>query len=84
VRRAVVLAGLLLLAPSRAPAEAPRSIGADELRAKLAQGARVLIVDVRDPEEAAGGSLPGAINIPFAALAARMKDIPRDVTLVFT
>jgi rhodanese-related sulfurtransferase len=80
----VLVAALLLLAPAAARAETPRSLGADELRAKLAEGARVLIIDVRDSPDAAEGSLPGAISIPLAQLQERMKDIPRDVSLVFT
>jgi len=79
-----LLAALLLVAPAASRAEAPKSIGADELRAKLAGGSKVLIVDVREPADAADGSLPGAINIPLAKLQERMKDIPKDVTLVFT
>ena len=80
----ILLAALLLSAPAAASAQAPKSIGADELRAKLAQGAKVLIVDVREPADAVDGSLPGAINIPLTKLQERMKDIPKDVTLVFT
>ena len=85
MRAARILAAALLLSlPTPARAEAPRSIGADELRAKLAEGAKVLIVDVREPADAVDGSLPGAINIPLANLQERMKDIPKDVALVFT
>ncbi|MGH7356791.1 MAG: rhodanese-like domain-containing protein [Candidatus Rokuibacteriota bacterium] len=80
----IVLAALLLAAPTEARAEAPKSIGPDELRAKLAEGTKVLIIDVREPADAADGSLPGALNIPLARLQERMKDIPKDVTLVFT
>ena len=80
----ILLAAWLLSVPTVARADAPKSIGADELRAKLAEGARVLIVDVREPADAADGSLPGAINIPLTRLPERMKDIPKDVTLVFT
>ena len=80
----ILLAAWLLSVPTVARADAPKSIGADELRAKLAEGARVLIVDVREPADAADGSLPGAINIPLTRLPERMKDSPTDVTLVFT
>lgn len=80
----IVLAALLLLTPLPARAETPKSIDADELRAKLASGAKVLIIDVREPEDAVDGSLPGAINIPLAKLQERVKDIPKDVSLVFT
>ena len=56
MRAARILAAALLLSlPTPARAEAPRSIGADELRAKLAEGAKVLIVDVREPADAVDG-----------------------------
>jgi len=85
MRAARILATALLLSlPTVARAEAPKSIGADELRVKLAEGAKVLIVDVREPADAVDGSLPGAINIPLTKLQERMKDIPKDVELVFT
>jgi len=85
MRAARILATALLLSlRTLASAEAPRSIGADEIGAKLAEGAKVLIVDVREPADAVDGSLPGAINIPLTKLQERMKDIPKDVTLVFT
>lgn len=80
----ILLAALFLSVPAVARAEMPKSIGADELRAKLAEGAKVLIIDVREPADAADGSLPGAMNIPLTNLQERMKDIPKDVTLVFT
>ncbi len=57
---------------------------ADALKAKLDAGERVLVIDVRSDEEVKGGSIPGAIHIPMEQLEARMKDIPKDVQLVFT
>ena len=80
----ILLAALLFAPPLAARAETAKSIGADELRAKLAAGAKVLIIDVRELQEAAEGSLPGALSIPLAKLQERMKDIPKDVSLVFT
>jgi rhodanese-related sulfurtransferase len=44
----------------------------------------VLVIDVRSDEEVAAGSIPGAVHIPMEQLEGRMKDIPRDVALVFT
>ena len=35
------------------------------------------LVDVRTPEEFAGGSVPDATNIPVQVLNARMAEIPR-------
>ncbi|MGO8947306.1 MAG: MBL fold metallo-hydrolase [Ktedonobacterales bacterium] len=40
--------------------------------------ARSLLVDVREPEEYAGGHIPGAINLPQAELATRLAEIPRE------
>jgi rhodanese-related sulfurtransferase len=57
---------------------------ADELKAKLEAGEKVLVIDVRSDEEVESGSIPGAIHIPMEQLEARMKDVPKDVQLVFT
>ena len=57
---------------------------ADELKAKLDAGAKILVIDVRTDEQVKSGSIPGAIHIPMEQLEARMKDIPKDVELVFT
>jgi rhodanese-related sulfurtransferase len=56
-----------------------REVNLDELRARPA-GAAVL--DVREPEEFAGGHVPGALNLPQADLATRLHEVPRD-RLVF-
>jgi rhodanese-related sulfurtransferase len=57
---------------------------AEALKAKLDKGEKVLVIDVRTDEEVKSGSIPGAIHIPMEQLEARMKDIPKDVQLVFT
>jgi MFS family permease len=43
---------------------------------------RVLIVDVRSPEEFAAGHVDGAVNIPLDALDARASELPRDALVV--
>ena len=79
------VAGLALTTPVWAQRSATaRETKADELRAKLDKGGRVLVIDVRNDEEIRSGTIPGAIHIPFEQLEGRMKDIPRDVQLVFT
>ena len=55
----------------------------DVLKDKLDRGEKVLIVDVRTEEEVKAGSIPGSVNIPMAELETRMKDIPKDVQIVF-
>ena len=36
------------------------------------------VVDVREPDEYAGGHVPGAVNIPLAALPGRLSAVPAD------
>ena len=47
---------------------------------KIKAGA--VIVDVRSPEEFAGGSYPGAKNIPVQVIGSRLSEIPRDKPVV--
>ncbi len=61
-----------------------REMPADTLQQMLKKGQKVLVIDVRTDEEVKSGSIPGAIHIPMDQLEARMKDVPRDVQLVFT
>ncbi|HVC20894.1 MAG TPA: rhodanese-like domain-containing protein [Vicinamibacterales bacterium] len=66
-----------------------RAIGARELApAALAQkentGAKLVVIDVRDPAEFKKDTIKGAINIPLNKLAGRLKDFSKDTTLVFT
>jgi rhodanese-related sulfurtransferase len=57
---------------------------ADALKEKLDKGEKVLVIDVRSDEEVKTGSIPGAVHIPMEQLEGRMKDVPKDVQLVFT
>jgi len=59
-------------------------IAISELKEKLDSGEKLLLIDVReDWELEKDGAIPGAIHIPMAELDMRMKDIPKDVELVF-
>ena len=59
-------------------------IAISELKEKLDSGEKLLLIDVReDWELEENGAIPGAIHIPMAELDMRMKDIPKDVQLVF-
>ncbi len=59
-------------------------IAISELKQKLDSGEKFLLIDVReDWELEENGAIPGAIHIPMAELDMRMKDIPKDVDLVF-
>ena len=89
MRLLAVACGALGVAFAAIPAAAQGSAAAkqtpvDVLKAKLDQGEKVLVIDVRSDEEVKTGSIPGAIHIPMEQLEARMKDVPKDVELVFT
>ena len=55
----------------------------DGLKDKLDRGEKILLVDVRRDDEVKSGSIPGSVHIPMAELEIRMKDIPKDVQIVF-
>ena len=82
---ATLIIGLPLEARATlAQQEKTERIAISELRKKLDSGEQFLLIDVReDSELERDGAIPGAIHIPMAALDRRMKDIPKDVRLVF-
>jgi rhodanese-related sulfurtransferase len=47
------------------------------LAALRTRPADAVVVDVREPEEFAGGHVPGAVNLPQADLATRLNEVPR-------
>jgi len=51
-------------------------VTADSL-ARLVSHQRVVVIDVRPPEEFASGHLPGALSIPESELANRIDELPR-------
>lgn len=66
-----------------------RAIGAkqttpEELRSKIDKDSNTLIIDVRDPEEFEKETIKGAVNIPLPQLQGKLKDLPKNATLVFT
>jgi len=52
----------------------------EDIRSIVQAGATVL--DVRTPEEFAGGSVPGAVNLPVQDLAARLAEVPKGKPVV--
>ena len=61
----------------------PTETSPDVLKEMLENGERILVIDVRSNEELNTASIPGAIHIPMAQLAARAKDVPKGVQIVF-
>ena len=63
-----------------------RRMSPAELQAALADPATrgtLLLVDVREPREFAGGHLSQAINMPMSELARRLPELPAGATAVF-
>jgi rhodanese-related sulfurtransferase len=54
----------------------------DEIRARLARGEDVFLLDVREPDEVAEWAYPIGINIPLGQLGERLDELPRDTTIV--
>jgi rhodanese-related sulfurtransferase len=64
------------------PKEPFTRISVSEAKEKIDSGA-VQIIDVRTPEEYAGGHVPGASNIPHMAVLPRASELAKDRELVF-
>jgi phage shock protein E len=72
----VSLPFLLLAGCNRAQAaQGPRAVEAAELLGQIRSGEAPLIVDVRTPGEFATGHVPGAVNIPYDQMPARVAEI---------
>ena len=81
---AVIVISSLGAAAQEQKTKQPERIAISELKKKLDSGEKFLLIDVReDWELKEDGAIPGAICIPLAELDERMKDIPKDVEVVF-
>ena len=81
---AVILISNQWAVAQKQQAKQPERIAVSDLKKKLDSGEKFLLIDVReDWELKQDGAIPGAIHIPVAELDKRMKDIPKDVELVF-
>ena len=54
----------------------------DEVKARLARGEDVFLLDVREPDEVAAWAYPIGVNIPLGELGDRLDELPRDTTIV--
>jgi len=68
---------IVLAAPALADDLAP-SIQPAELQARVESGDAPIIVDVRTPAEFETGHIPGAVNIPYTDLEARLTELDSD------
>jgi rhodanese-related sulfurtransferase len=59
-------------------------ITVEELKAKIAKGEKVVIIDVRGSDyDSSNSKIKGAIRIAPAEIASRLGEIPRDKEVVF-
>lgn len=58
----------------------PAEVDVSELERAQREG-RGVVVDVREPDEHAGGHVPGARLVPLGELEARASQLPRDERL---
>lgn len=54
----------------------------DELWDRLQREEKLVVLDVRPPEEYAAGHIPGAVSIPLAELRTRIKELPKGTRIV--
>ena len=72
---ALLLCGVGLGALACGAGETSDEVGAPALLAAIEARRAPLLLDVRSPEEFAGGHVPGARNIPIDELAARTQQL---------
>lgn len=53
------------------------TIQPSEIKTRLAQGEKLVLIDVREDEEVAEGMIQGAIHIPLGQLPDRLDEIPQ-------
>lgn len=53
-----------------------------ELRARMAAGEQIFVLDVREPEEVAEQAFPGAHHIPLGELGERTGELPLEGSIV--
>jgi phage shock protein E len=73
---------LIALAASLCFAAGPVNVSAPEAKALIARTSRLLIVDVRTPDEFRQAHLRGAKLIPLSELEKRAQEIPKDRPLL--
>ena len=74
---ALVLPALLLASHGRATAADADAVSLDFARTEAAAG-RAILIDIREPDEHAGGVARGAKLLPMRQLGARLAEIPTD------
>jgi rhodanese-related sulfurtransferase len=78
--RLACLAAILgmTLAGAQIGSSAPLPVMPQSLAAQLESAQAPLILDVRSPEEFVAGHIPGAVNIPYRQVPARLDELATD------
>jgi rhodanese-related sulfurtransferase len=82
MRIITLLVASLILSASLCLAGGPVNLSSPEAKALLAKNSRVLLLDVRTPDEYRQAHLRGALLIPLDELERRLPEIPRDRPLL--
>ena len=86
MKKLFTLMGLAMAMFSQEPAkqgDVKKITDAEELQQFIKEQANVFFLDVREPKEIAElGSLKGYVNIPLGELEKRMKEVPKDKTII--
>ncbi|WAC19458.1 molybdopterin-synthase adenylyltransferase MoeB [Luteolibacter sp. SL250] len=64
------------------PNDHMETITTAELRTRLAGNFQALLIDVREPDEYAIASIPGAVLIPLGTMQDRLGDLPKDREII--
>jgi hypothetical protein len=76
--------GKVQIDPQTGRAVGAKEMSPEELKRLFDASGKVMIIDVRDAGSFEKETIKGAIHIPLNELQSRLKEIPRDITLVFT
>jgi rhodanese-related sulfurtransferase len=60
------------------PIKGMTSLGAAEFKKRLSENKSAMLIDVREPHEFRGGSIPKAVNMPLSSLRSQLANIPMD------
>lgn len=81
MRKMLMTVGMVMVVSSVAVAAASRNIASTQAKALLDKGS-VFLLDVRTPQEFQQAHLNGAVLIPIDQIERRLKEIPRDKSIL--
>jgi rhodanese-related sulfurtransferase len=78
----MVLAVLMVCTAWSLALAAAQDISSREAKALLEKNKKVFLLDVRTPQENSQSRLPGSILIPISEFELRIKEVPRNRTII--